>query len=198
MKTTTSASTIIVKNGIELNTEFTGYCFEYDTNANGGNNDVIPQGMIILLESLLKLGKREFNKAMHEIASTNNSKVYEILHNMQEVSYVSNPYDLIVYYCVDLNTGKINKNNLRKLIKKVDPSIKLMGEDYILNRGLFFTIIAIISKYNGMTVRRNQIHLPRYIVNKCLYKMKKDGYELKIENGYEYVRDLLKDTLKNK
>lgn len=195
--TNVNTNKIIIENGIELNTEFRGYCFEYDTNANAENIDDIPQGMIILLESLLKLGKTEFNKAMHKIASTNNSKVYEILCNMKEVSYVSNPYDLIVYYCVNLNTGKINKNNLRKLIKKVDPSIKLMGEDYILNRRLFFAIITLISKYNGMTVNRH-INLPRYVVSKCLSQMKKDGYKIQVENGYEYVRDIIKEVLKNK
>ena len=190
---TTNTTTII--NGIELNTNFDGYLFSYSSD-NDETNITIPEEGIVLLESMIKLGKAEFNKTMHRLTSKS-SKVYNILYNMKEVSYVNNPYDVLVFHCIDLKSGKINKDNLVNLIKKIDPSTKLMEEDFVLNRRLFFAIITLISKYNGMTVDRH-IQLPGYVVRKCLAKMKKDNFRIKIENGYEYVRDIIKEVLKNK
>lgn len=194
---TNTNTTTIIKNGIELNTNFDGYMFGYSTDESSINNIHIPTESIVLLESLIKLGKTEFNKTMHGLVKRN-SRVYNILYGMKEISYVNNPYDVIVFHTLDLNTGKINVNDLRKLIEKLDPSTRLMEEDYILNRGLFFSIITIIAKYNGMSVSHDKIRLPRYVANKCLYKMKKDGFKLKVENGYQYVRDILKEVMKNK
>lgn len=188
-------NTTTIINGIELNTNFDGYLFSYSSD-NDETNITIPEEGIVLLESMIKLGKAEFNKTMHRLTSKS-SKVYNILYNMKEVSYVNNPYDVLVFHCIDLKSGKINKDNLVNLIKKIDPSTKLMEEDFVLNRRLFFAIITLISKYNGMTVDRH-IQLPGYVVRKCLAKMKEDGFKIKIENGYEYVRDIIKEVLKNK
>lgn len=197
MKTTNTNNRTIVRNGFELNLDFDGYLFSYSSN-DENTNIKIPEEGIILLESMLKLGKVEFNKAINKLTVTSkSSKVYNLLYNMRELSYVNNPYDVIVYHCVNLDSGKIDVDNFVKLIEKLDPSIKLMEEDHILNKRLFYAIIGIIAKYNGMTVD-NQIRLPEYVVRKCLTKMKEDGFKIKIENGYEYVRDIIKEVLKNK
>lgn len=198
MKNLNTNNRTIVRNGFELNLDFDGYLFSYSS-SDENTNIKIPEEGIILLESMLKLGKVEFNKAINKLTVTSkSSKVYNLLYNMKELSYVNNPYDVIVYHCVNLDTGKIDVDNFVKLIEKLDPSIKLMEEDHILNKRLFYAIIGIIAKYNGMTVYPNQIRLPHVIVKKCLSRMKEDGFKIKIENGYEYVRDIIKEVLKNK
>lgn len=180
--------------------QYARYSFTYKSSTSTNDDDL--QHGLTTLTYLLKLGKNDFNKYVREMIAKSVAErgLYDFLYSVPELSYVRNPYKVIMGYAEIVNGEPVfSKKSYDEMMEAIDGSFTCMEEDWVLNRQLLINIAKILAIYLGLTVDRGSILLPHNIIEKCLSKMKKDSFSLRLDNGYQYIRDILKDLLaKNK
>ena len=180
--------------------QYARYTFSYKSSTST-NDDDMKQGLTTL-NYLLKLGESNFNKYVRQMILEGgmDTGLYHFLYSVPELSYISNPYKIIMGYTEVKTNGEhvFSISSYEEMMEAINSSFELMEEDFVLNKNLFLNIVGIIVVYKGFKVER-KITLSNKVLNSVLATIRKDNFKFCLDNGYAYIRDIIKsEMLKNK